>query len=249
MRFPPAVINDVGDLLAALQSHRQSEAVWYRGQSRSTYTLLPSLGRKPFEYAHERALMTKFKQNALPFLLRRPDDEWDWLFLGRHYGLPTRLLDWSESPLVALYFALGESKTEWKQEGVLWALLPGELNKLAGISPKVPFEIPAFGDDTILDNYRPSRIAAPGSSLLLPAAAIAFRDFPRMQAQHSVFTISHLDQTPIDQLGTQQHVWSYSVPAARKAHLRLQLVDLAITRLALFPELDNVAALAKASVK
>jgi len=47
----------------------------------------------------------------------RNEDRIDWLMLARHYGLPTRLLDWSWSPLTALYFALdGES------DGCLWAL-------------------------------------------------------------------------------------------------------------------------------
>jgi hypothetical protein len=55
-----------------------------------------------------------------------PDDYFGWLFLAQHYGLPTRLLDWSESPLVALYFAVTEGHED--HDGCVWALWPGGLN-------------------------------------------------------------------------------------------------------------------------
>src|SRR5262249_16255651 len=48
-----------------------------------------------------------------------------WLILARHFGLPTRLLDWSMSPLTALFFAVQELD---ETDGALWALNPGHLN-------------------------------------------------------------------------------------------------------------------------
>lgn len=55
-------------------------------------------------------------------------DRASWLTLMQHYGLPTRLLDWSESPLVALYFALS-SDEDAKADAAVWVLNPMKLNK------------------------------------------------------------------------------------------------------------------------
>ncbi len=82
----------------------------FRGVSNQSYQLLPSIGRMEgtsdtFEKL-EKSITDMFKRNAIPHLDSLPPNEWEWLALAQHHGLPTRLMDWSVNPLVALYFAV-----------------------------------------------------------------------------------------------------------------------------------------------
>ena len=85
--------------LSKLSTTIGDEAVWFRGHSKASFNLLPSLARDPKALERESLLSKRFKQNAYPFRQTPPQSEWEWLFLMQHFGIPTRLLDWTESPL------------------------------------------------------------------------------------------------------------------------------------------------------
>jgi hypothetical protein len=88
-------------------SYKFSPVVVYRGVRDASYELIPKVGRlKDYDLQLEEDLLRLFKIHAAPFLLDKPANDWEWLAISQHHGLPTRLLDWTRNPLVAAYFAV-----------------------------------------------------------------------------------------------------------------------------------------------
>lgn len=237
MRKPPKTLSSVADLLKYLKKDGSDYdgKIWFRGQSVSSWKLQPFFLRKEKSIS-EFTLITRFKQNASLLIQRSPSNYFDWLFQMQHHGVPTRLLDWTESALIALYFAVERHDDE---DGALWILLPTELNRNANIYSEESFYIPSF-EDVILKNYDPEIFYQDKVSQLFPIAAIATRNNPRMQAQLGVFTISHRDKTPIEEIGNKQHIWKYIIPKDKKEELKKELQILGITKFQLFPELSSI---------
>ncbi len=88
--------------------------VFYRGVKSVDFPLIPKIGRvvPPDSIGsrekNEQEILRLFKQRAFQYLDFTPQTDWDWLAVGQQYGLPTRLLDWTDNPLVACFFAVDE---------------------------------------------------------------------------------------------------------------------------------------------
>jgi len=120
-----------------IQRHRSSYI--YRGMDDANSTLLTSLARLggPFEKL-ERHLIRNFRKYAHSNDIQG-DSLWNWLAVAQHHGLPTRLLDWTYSPYVALHFAT-QNLESYDSDGVIWGLNYTALNQVLPASMKKVIE-------------------------------------------------------------------------------------------------------------
>jgi hypothetical protein len=116
----------------------------FRGHSSKSFVLLPSAGRRVQKYdpLFEERVFRAFKKDARLHMHLPETNDWDWLALAQHYGLPTRLLDWSTNPLVACFFALQDERgdKEDAEDAVVFAY---PLNQTESWPP--PFSIKQVG--------------------------------------------------------------------------------------------------------
>ena len=158
-----------------------------RGVNDARYKLIPSLFRRReagnFQML-EDSLLWLFKTHAAPHLRVSPPSDLAWIVIGQHHGLPTRLLDWSLSPLVALYFAVNskpesdgavysydvfmfrkEENIDLKQLDEIVAFIPSHSSRRvtaqSGQFTVHPFSAPELDNDRIVKYIVPSKLKAP----------------------------------------------------------------------------------------
>lgn len=228
---------------------------WFRGESLAfSRPLTPLVYRVPRrEYRddtselighhyNENNLLQSFRRRAhlmgLPIVpLRQETDK--WLFLARHVGLPTRLLDWSGNALVGLYFALHEPKP------VVWALNPHELNlKSAPDSRPNTFPLtwfPGEGERNI--GYR--NVAAAWRlgerALGFPVAVEPTNIHPRMNAQHSFFTVHGTSPEPLCEQVGPSCLRKFLIQIADKDELMRELRRLGVAHSTVLPDAEGLA--------
>ncbi|WP_225897112.1 FRG domain-containing protein [Brevundimonas goettingensis] len=239
----------ISDLLAALREDHADHpgALWFRGQASHEWKLLPGFLRQKSDVS-EGTLISRFRQSAAMLTERAPRESFDWLFLMQHYGVPTRLLDWTESPLIALYFALYDDPALDDVGSALWCLKPTKLNMNANIvDPHEPNYIPAF-EDPELKAYSFESLRQNDRIVLSPVAALATRNNARIQAQMGAFTIHHNGNVPLEELGDGTHITKYEIPAGARPELIAELAMLHVNRFTVFPEMASIGSIIRESL-
>lgn len=230
-------ITELVAVAASLHPHLGRSKHWWRGQADSRWKLVPSIHHKGASL-RERNLTFRFMHMAKSRHRECPPnaDHSGWLFLMQHYGLPTRLLDWTDSLLVALYFAIEDAQFDGV-EASLWAMSPAGLNfseSGEGLVYSADHErlLPV-----VIDAFAPAQ----GSTDRIVAVLTDQRDV-RQLVQQSVFTI-HGRETPIEDIpDARQFLARVRIPAAAKQEFRMIADLLGVGRATLFPDLANLAA-------
>jgi hypothetical protein len=101
----------------------RSNANKYRGQSVVDWKLIPKAGRKEYIIENDQLIFKQWKRRATFYLKHQNLNDWELLSIAQHTGLPTRLLDWSHNPLVALFFCCFEN---FEKDGCVFIFPPKE---------------------------------------------------------------------------------------------------------------------------
>ena len=200
----------------------------FRGQSVDK-PLVPKLGRLNLriktdsKLKTERLILAEFRRGILPLSEFQPENNWDLLALAQHHGLPTRLLDWSYSALIALWFAVEKTATIEDRktvDGVVWVLAAHVEDFRTDTTKADPL------NNKITKVFRPTVISR------------------RISAQSGVFTVHKiLDDNRIIKFERnkifQNKLTKVSLRGADFPKIRKQLSMLGIHYASVFPDLDG----------
>lgn len=205
----------------------------YRGVSNQEYELLPSIGRvrhttknNPIAIEEEKKSLTRFIDRVQPYISLSIRNELEWMIVAQHHGVPTRLLDWTLSPLVAAYFSATriekmriEGKNDLPIHGRIYAV-------------KKPQEV------TPEDRLAPFDISE-----------VKFIDPPhvseRVPRQSSIFTIHN---APLNAWKPENNK-IFTVPMESKFKIKKELDRCGINEASLFPGIDATAGYIKWQLK
>lgn len=258
MPITEVVVRSLGDLIDKVtptepdpRTGRRRDSGVYRGDRDVTWPLLTSLdklgGASPphSKAALEEHILRNFIRYSRPYFAQPPENDWEVLVAAQHHGLPTRLLDWTYSPLVAAHFATVDDdrnsdrvvwRLDWKSVHRFFrlpelALLIQDLEGILGgdrpMTPWVLFNTPAQ--------------AEPFACMLEPPSLS-----PRIVAQSATFTLCSDKCQSFDRFlekhGLGSALTKFIIPAGETARFRDQLDLVSVDERRLFPDLDGVAA-------
>ncbi len=231
-----------GSWKAELRRFRSSFA--FRGQSDWRGDLKTSVARLGGNLDLEAHLLRNFRKYARPEA-SPGDSVWNWLAVAQHHGLPTRLLDWTYSPYVAMHFAT-ENVADFRVDGVIWCVDYVQTNALL---PQTLKDILAEEGSFVFTAEMLERAAATLAEFdrLSQQTFVAFFEPPsldeRIVVQFALFSLMSNYKISLDTwLAHYPHVSrKIIIPASLKWEIRDKLDQANITERVLQPGLDGLS--------
>ncbi|MBX7213037.1 MAG: FRG domain-containing protein [Thermoflexales bacterium] len=241
--IPTLTLRGLSELTGAVDDLTRTTGLrwWFRGHTNAGWDLLPG-ARRMFSKSEERHVANEFYVRARS---RHPDcpahdDYGGWLALMQHFGLPTRLLDWTYSPMVAAFFATERYHPHSDPPAVahdacIWALSPTELNAAQGFEPLL-YPLNAY---MLQGLVRPALKGEDGTDAVVAATPVE-TDL-RMLVQQGAFT-AHASTVALNGMpDCNRWLRKFVIPAEHLPAFARELALLGLRLGDLFPDLDNLA--------
>ncbi len=255
--YRPTTLEDYVRVIEQLQEDSTGQ-LWYRGCSKLSHKLLPSLYRPrekpnaaPSDLSElEKQLVARFRDRSLPYHSRQLTDDLETLFFMQHYGVPTRLLDWTGNPFFGLFFALrsakyskdGNGNLNFRDQLAIWVMDPSLWNQ--GALERTSYEGgPLDPSNALLAPYKiigEIQKLAPN-----PLAIFGAHNSQRIVVQQGTFVIFGANTVPMETLYRRgkfpvRSMARIIIVKSAIARLRDSLFSHGITEGAMFPDLEGL---------
>ena len=246
-------ISSLKDFVIAVEARAEvSKPLWFRGVGNSSYKLIPSLYRKKGVSSAqdflklECAIIDWFAHRSRIFLMPSyPSNQRELYFILQHHGVPTRLLDWTENPFIALFFALS-SALKNETDCALWMLNPEKWNLNffdgMGLSDN---PIPSYNHD-ILKGFLDETSSRAGIFQPHPLAFYGSHNNQRITAQRGVFVFFGTGLEPMEDVArtkkdSDEILSKIIVKAEHVSKLFDALNSFGYTASVVYPDLEGMA--------
>jgi hypothetical protein len=211
------------------------EVIWFRGHGNENHYLLPTLLRYKNGLDRERYLFHKFRKFADRVFVERRS-EWETLFDMQHYGIPTRLLDWTESLGIAIFFATYDNLARMTpNNAAIYVINPIGLNSVSGIGEiyRLPYDEMRYSYSKIYWDRSPMRANAP-----IAVEPVFINN--RMVAQRGMFKVHNDLIDPIENL-FPNYIQKVTLPNSAFASAGEFLKIANIDEFSVYPDLSGIA--------
>ena len=213
-------LDGVSEIVRAFGCHQSD--LWFRGIKDENMQLVPGVIWRNINSTREESLISEFLTYCNSYSNNIPDNKFELYSLMQHYGLPTRLLDWSLSPLISLFFSLEQENNSATR--VVWVIHPNVLNEKS-----IDFKgvvAPNNFRDTMINSYLPKYLRNGNELSPDPPVAISLPlNNQRVKSQKGMFTLHGFSKKPLDKFYEEYEIPQIAKLKLKSENLRNKILD------------------------